>query len=311
MNKSLKRMLGIVDPKHVNGQLALRTGYYRAQLRRIIKGIFEVKCPIEWNIDYMLNLLLFEGYVLITETSAGILPIRSAIYGYNYTGFPTDVNIAVPVLGDFDRRIGVNSELIYLEWAQTANFYTFNQMVQIFAEKLASCDAAIDVNVMNSKLAYIAESDTKGQAETIKKIIDQVNEGEPLVVYRKDSLATSGLQLLTNNLKQNYIAIDLQDTKRTLYNEFLTALGINNANTDKKERLLTSEVDSNDEELVVNMALIEENIERCLKRVKKLYPDLELDIKLRFDSRSRETKNESGDNKDDTNGDNRNMETSE
>lgn len=279
-----------IRPTKVNGQIAIRTEYYREKLRQIVKGCWKLKCPLEWNRDYFLDLLLFEGYALITDTTVGTIPIRSGLTGYNYMNFPIKAHAALPVLGELQRTLGKDSELVYLEWSETRQFFTFNEMVRIFAEKLASADCGIDVNIMNSKLAYIAEAESRAQAETVKKLMDSITDGDPLVVYRKDSISTTPMQLLTNNLRQNFIAGDLQDVKRTIINEFLTALGVNNANTDKKERLITSEVNSNAEELAVNIFEFEENIKHCNKKVKRLYPNLDYDLTLKFGSELREVR---------------------
>lgn len=49
---------------------------------------------------------------------------------------------------------------------------------------------------MNSRMAYVAEAETKAQAESIKLAYDKVSNGEPLVVYRKDvSLNSTGLNV--------------------------------------------------------------------------------------------------------------------
>ena len=55
--------------------------------------------------------------------------------------------------------------------------------------------------------------------------------------------------------------------------EFLTGIGVNNANTDKRERLITSEVESNNAELQAAVALWQDNVNRCIKKVKAMYGD--------------------------------------
>jgi len=274
-------------PRKVNGQMASRTNFYKGVLYRIIKGLFEIECPKEWNIDYLLDMLILDGYVLITDTQAGILPVRSALTGYNYCNFPVSAKIVVPMLGEFDRTLSEDAEIVYLEWSRYRRFYNFQDMVDIFSQRLASCDCGIDVNIMNSRLAYIAEAESRSQADTIKRIMDDVSEGEPLVVYRDNVLNATPMQLFFNNLKQNFIATELLDAKRSIINEFLTLLGVNNANTDKKERLITNEVDANNEELAVNIGEFESNLERCNNRINSMFPDLDFSLRLKFDSRTR------------------------
>lgn len=271
-------------PKKVDGQRAARTEFYRVELRKLIKGLFDITCPLEWDTDYLLNFFISAGYIIISDTPAGRLPIKGSLTGLNYANNPTTAVIAVPILGNFTRTIGVDCEIVFLERTHTKAYYSFNRIVDIYAEKLASADGAIDVNLMNSRLAYIAEAETKAQAETIKELYDKVSEGEPLVVHRKDIISQSdGLKVFFGNVKNNFIADVLQDSKRTIVNEFLTSLGVNNANTDKRERLLTNEVDANNVELQANTALWKYNLERGVERVHKIFPDLEFDMKLRFD----------------------------
>lgn len=271
-------------PKKVDGQRATRTEFYKVELRKVVKGLFDIECPLDWDTDYLLNYFISAGYIIIADTSAGRIPLKGSLTGLNYANNPTTAVIAVPILGNFQRTIGIDCELVYLERTRTKTYYSFNSIIDIYAEKLASADGAIDVNLMNSRLGYIAEAETKAQADTIKELYDNISNGDPLVVYRKDTLSqTGGLQVFFGNIKNNFIADVLQDSKRTIMNEFLTSLGINNANTDKRERLISNEVDANNVELEANTSLWKYNLERCVKRVKKIFPDLEFDMKLRFD----------------------------
>lgn len=271
-------------PKHVDGQKAARTEFYKEELRKIAKGLFEIKCPLEWDTDYILNYFLSTGYFIIADTPAGVLPIKGSLTGLNYANNPTMAIIAVPILGNFERTIGGDCEVVFLERKRTKAYYNFNSVINIYAEKLASADGAIDVNLMNSKFAYVAEAETKAQAELIKELYDSISEGNPLVVYRKDMLSTnSGMSIFFGNVKNNFIADVLQDSRRTIMNEILTLWGINNANTDKRERLIANEVESNNIELQANVALWKYNLERCVERVHKVFPDIDFDISLRFD----------------------------
>lgn len=271
-------------PKNVNGQIAIRTEFYRQQLYKVVKGMFKLKCPLDWDSEYLRNVLLLdEGKIVITDTVAGVLPVRASLTGITYTGQPSQAVIALPVLGEFNRTIGLDCEVLYLERFSSGLYYTFRKIVQIYAEQLASADCSIDVNLMNSRLAYVVEAETKSQAETIKEAYDRVSVGEPLVVCKNGTIDKGGLQAFFGNVKQQYVAGDIQDTKRTIICEFLTSIGINNANTDKKERLITSEANSNNIELCANVSLWKYNIDRCVKRINRMFPELDFNFELEFD----------------------------
>lgn len=274
------------QPRNVEGQLAIRTEFYRQQLHEMVKGCFKLRCPDYCDRDYVLNTLIDFGYLIVTNTPAGVLPLQGTLNGYNYQHIQTKAVIVVPVLKTMRRKVGKDCEIIYLERMPNRMFYNYQMLIDIYAQKLASCDSAIEVNIFNSKLAYIAEAESKAQANTIKDLYDRVSQGEPLVVYKKDSLSGTPLNVLFNNLKNNFIVNDLQDAKRSIINEFLTMLGVNNANTDKKERLITSEVASNSQELKCNTELFRENLSACMEKVSNMFPDFDFELELQFDGRT-------------------------
>ncbi len=271
-------------PTKVQGQLATSTAFYRRALTKIVKSMFKITCPLDWDIDYQLNTLLDRGYYIISDTkTAGVLPITGSLTGINYIGLPVKAVMASPILGNWENEIGVDCEIIYLERSASRHYYNFVTIIDTFAQRFASADASIDVNLMNSRMAYVAEAENKAQADTIKKMYDSVSEGNPLVVHRQGTISGEGLKLFFNSVKNSYVADLVQDTKRTIMNEFLTMLGINNANTDKKERLISNEVDANNIELSANVDHWKETLERQCKKVKRIFPDLDFNIELRYD----------------------------
>ena len=269
-------------PNKVEGQLAARTEYYKWVLINKLKGLFEIECPELWDTDYFLEVLLLEGKIAITDTTAGVLPLRCAAHGINAFERSTDLTIANPVLGTFDRRIDENAVLMYL--FDNRHFMSFLPTVMLYAQKLASCDSAIEVNLINTKVAYVFDCVDKKQADEAKLIYDKITAGEPAVFYH----STSGMniqdkmQFFGNNVKNVYVADLVQAEKRDIYNEFLTQVGINNAAQEKKERLLVDEVNSNNDELQINMNYCYANIKKAVKKANAMFPGLNLSVKLPF-----------------------------
>lgn len=286
-----RKNTGVPTPQSVNGLTTLRTYYYYSELRRLIKGLFDVSCPIEWDDEYIINTLITYGYFAIAESDdVGIGAFQVGLQGANYMQNPTRILVQLPYIKNFSREINENCVLYYLEHIHGGSYYNFNEKLRVTAQRLANADASIDVNLINSRVAYIIEAETKAQSESIKAMYDKITSGEPMVVYRKDAvLGGDGLKALFGNVKQNFVANDVLDAKRTIMNEFLTSIGINNANTDKKERLITDEVNANDEELDVYTELWKNNLEKANKRVKKMFPAIDFSVKLKkFDSRTLE-----------------------
>ena len=54
----------------------------------------------------------------------------------------------------------------------------------------------------------------------------------------------------------------------------MTFVGINNSNSEKRERLITDEVNSNNQEVKTYIAEWNENLKDCCDKVVKMFPEL-------------------------------------
>ena len=104
------------------------------------------------------------------------------------------------------------------------------------------------MNLVNSKLSYVFAADNKQSAESYKKACDKIYGGDPSVFMDSklfDSDGKAKWQMFNQNVGQNYIADRVLADMRKIEQMFATDIGIPNANTDKKERLIVDEVNSN------------------------------------------------------------------
>lgn len=234
------------NPKNVDPK-STTFFYYQRMLLRKAMSVFELTgCPENWDIDYVLEKIFVNGYICISDTAAGILPLECGISGINVYNHPTTCIIANPVLGNFEKTIDEDCALVKLQY----NYTGIMDIITHYATKLAECDASIAVNLMNSKVAFIGLVGSKQQAQSMKLMYDKIAQGEPAVFVRGDQINADNI--LYNHVKENYIASEVQRLKRQIMSEFLTEIGVNNANTDKRERLTDNEVEVNDHEIQLN-----------------------------------------------------------
>ena len=67
--------------------------------------------------------------------------------------------------------------------------------------------------------------------------------------------------------------------------EFLTEIGVNNANTDKRERLTDNEVEANDSEIQFNASFWLENIREGIEKENKMFGlNITVDLKNTFNT---------------------------
>ncbi len=255
-------------PKEVDGVANTSAMYYRQKLLRLIIQRFKWEnLPDNWEYDYFIEHLFLDGFIGVTDTPAGILALKCGLTGIGIYEQPTEMIFANPVLGNFRRTIGEDGEYIRLQY----NYQGIGWILDRYATLLAMCDSSIAVNLMNTKLAYVFGATDKTQAETFKALYDDVTMGQPAVFT---SSGVSGMlkeQLFTMPAKENFIADDIQLLKRKIVNEFLTDIGINNTNLDKRERLTDDEVNANNDEVLANIWHWYDNISDGISRVNKLY----------------------------------------
>ena len=221
--------------------------YYQRALFRKAMSIYEFSgIPDNWDLDYMLSHLLADGFITITDTAIGVIPLQCGVSGINVYNHPTKVTIANPVLGNLERTIDDDCALVKI----SHDYRGILDIVQRYASMLAECDSSISVNLMNSKVTFIGLVESKAQANSMKLMYDNISKGEPAVFVKGSQI--NGDQILYNHVKENFVAGDIQMLKRKIMSEFLTEIGVNNANTDKRERLTDNEVEANDSEIQLN-----------------------------------------------------------
>lgn len=130
---------------------------------------------------------------------------------------------------------------------------TGNQICQYYAYKLAKIEKEMMVNVNMQKFPVILKTTKKGEL-TAKNFYAQVKSDNEAILVYKDSgeFDPDGGDVKTLNLNVPVAYLDLQVLYNQVMNQFLTDLGINNSNQDKRERQITGEVEGNMEHVNVN-----------------------------------------------------------
>ena len=228
-------------PHSVVAQETISTQYYKRILLRKLLTIFRLEnIPENWNEMYIWRAIYLNGWIAFAVTEIGIIPVNGAYSGYDHYGFPTVFQVSNPCLESSTHDIGKTAEIVYLENTSPIPDYGWinvRGIIDAFAQRLANCDSAIDVNLMNSKIAYVFSCEDNAQANTAKYMYDEITSGKPAVFVRKNQtefLKSEGLVPFFNSVKNSFIAQEVQDLKREIMNEFLTLIGIENAPVRKR-----------------------------------------------------------------------------
>lgn len=264
----LSRYIFQIEPSDVEGLNNTSVVYYTYEFIRKLFGVYAIEnVPEGWDYDYMLERIFLDGMMCITDTELGVLPLQTGVSGLNVFNHPTTCVIANPVLGSLERRIDVDCALVKLQF----NYGNVWPIINRYASLLAMCDSAIAVNLINTKVCAIFGAESKGEAETYKRMYDKISRGDPAVFIGEGLAKKLSDRLLFNQVKQQYIADDVEDLKQRLMDDFLSDIGINNANTDKRERLNTFEVVSNTQEVLSGAEHWLQNIQDGFDVANRLY----------------------------------------
>lgn len=130
-----------------------------------------------------------------------------------------------------------NSVIIFNNYTHTNSMLD----VEMYARRLYNIERTIDINV-NAQKTPVMVIGSEAQRLTLQNLMMQYDGNEPFI-YGDDKLNVNALNVL--RLDAPYVADKLNILKRQIWNEALTYLGIENSNTEKKERLVTDEITSN------------------------------------------------------------------
>ena len=137
-----------------------------------------------------------------------------------------------------------NSVVIYNNLLRTNSLLD----VKMFALRLYNMDRIIDVNVNAQKTPVLIVCDEK-ERMTMKNMYMQYDGNQP-VIYGDKNLNVKGMTVLKTDAP--FVADKIYQLKCDIWNEALTYLGITNVTVNKKERLITDEVERNQGGVVAN-----------------------------------------------------------
>lgn len=139
--------------------------------------------------------------------------------------------------------------------------------IQLYALRLSSITRAIDVNINAQKTPYFIRCSDK-QLVTLRNVMKKIDENE-MTIYGDKSFEEDSIEVFRTDAPIVFDKLEYQ--KHMILNECMTFLGVNNANQDKKERLVDDEVQANNEQVEVNFNMMLKAREDACQKINKLF----------------------------------------
>lgn len=220
------------------------------------------------------NWLFDEGFCLaFKDEEMGLMCLKCQGYGqpnvlgdytkYRATGFGYNK------VYDADKCVLIENNKMRMATYEAIGYFT-NQLYEIVRTR--------DTNIKTLKLPFMV-STTDDKELTSKKIIERVEDNEWVIVINGKTINVDEfMKVLPTGVKP--FTAELTDQYHDIMNEALTYLGINNANTDKKERLITSEANANNQYIDSCAQMFLEARERACEEINKMF-DTNIKVELR------------------------------
>ena len=280
---------GTYQPSPVKNRNNRSFDYYVRTLFQRATTVFEWELPENWDgsvKDFFLYCLFRFGYVVISDFDKfgmGFQPC--SLSGYNFYYQPTNALISNPALDEsLDLTLGRDGELLKL----TPDYMGVWDTLEVHAKKLALLDEAIEMAEINNKFAFFLGAKNKAAGQAIKKMLDLVNKGEPAVVWDMKLMNDpTDKDVPWQEWKRDInekLTTELLSNFRTIIADFDSEIGIPTNGFEKKERMITDEANIKQADGKARSVTWYETIESSIMKIKKLYPDIRLSRRMRYET---------------------------
>lgn len=262
---------------------------YLERMKKICLSVFQWEnLPPSMNARFLEMCLYYNGQAaLLYDDNYGYINTMACDGGYvNIYGLPTQVTCYSYrfnqrrdlYMTDTGEEKGKECILVLNNYERIPTAAT----VTLFAYRLAEAQRTADVNIKAQRTPILITTDQK-QLFTLKKMYEEYDGNTPAIFADKNVITPDALKALKTDAP--FIANDIMLYQREIWNQFLTAMGISNL-SEKRERLISDEVDSNNELVNLNLqALLAPRKEACRQFNEKygLMGEKAIDVKVRSD----------------------------
>ena len=249
--------------------------FYRLML--IARSIYKWKLPnninYKWLERYLFNdgsCVFFKdenmGYMITKYTDSGTLnpydePTHVTPYATGYMGKRLENHVDCVIIRNNDIMLPTSPSL------------------QLFAYRLAEATRTSDINIRAQKTPFVVLCDEK-QKLSFKKALQQIGDNDEAVFGYKN-FDVEAIKALKLDAPVVFDKLTLQ--KHDVWNEAMTFLGLNNANQDKRERLVADEVSANNEQVGASCNVFLSGRQDSVEEIKQLFglSDEEIGVEMR------------------------------
>lgn len=246
----------------------------------IIKDNSEDKSFTETaNWDYFKLNLILDGSICVTDFNGRLYSCIGNPGGEPDEYYkPTIFTISNPILGSKQVKDGENGIIIYNtaidSFAYTGHSFIFDNglynLISQTATLLADNIISINCNQINSRVLAFVTADSESQAVAGEAVMKRMYAGKPYQILRSDLIDKINVNPLnTSSVGTNLT--QLVELHNYIIANFFQSIGIKSNNVMKRERLINSEIDSQNDYLKISLLEILTSWQAGFDKVNELY----------------------------------------
>lgn len=211
--------------------------YYLETFIGISQIVFEYEnMPDTVNTEYLEKVLLYEGYCFFfRDPVLGYLSLGGTFRDLDVYGWPSKFEARGQNGKYFNQDLDNRNCIMIFDNIERQPIMT---KLQFFANRLADIVIASQANIRKQKYPYLISAD-QDTVLTVQNIIRDINAGASEVFAKK---GFSKEDITVWNLSVPLVTAELREEFNACFNEALTFIGIPNVQMQKRERMITDEV---------------------------------------------------------------------
>lgn len=247
--------------------------YFKWLLSKLEDVIVLKDVPETIDVTYLKEQLLLLGEICITDFNDKLYACIGSRGGEpNEYYRPTEFIIANPILGSKIVEIDKNGVVIFNTSADKSDMFGGGlfQLVKQTATLLADNIVSINCAQINTRVEAIVTADSEAQAVAGETVLKKLYAGAPYNIVRSDMVEKININPISSSSTGGKIK-ELVELHQYIIAQFFQAIGIKANAINKKERMITDEINSQDDYLGISLLDLIESWKEGFDKVNEMY----------------------------------------
>lgn len=250
--------------------------YFKWLTNKVISCLIIRDAPETFNDAYIKTHLILDGNICITDFNDKLYGVIGGWGGEPDEYYvPTVYTIANPRLGSKMVRIGENGVVITNTAVDGLGVGLFSgglyDLIHQTATLLADNIISINCEQINRRVQTFFTADSEAQAVAGEAVLKKMYAGSPYQILRQDIVKKLGINPSSNGTGSAQSITALVELHNYIISNFFQSIGIKANNVMKKERLITDEIESQDDFVQLSILEILTSWKRGFDKVNEMY----------------------------------------